>query len=399
MNIAHVCQSYPPMISGASHFVQRLSQRQAAAGHRALVLAASDRGPSYRDIVQGVSVHRLCAYHNPFRKGQRFVLRPGPVLRAALEDFAPDVVHLHDPLAMGLPGLRAARALGVPAVLTLHALPQVLGAYVPRWPGLQPALMAAAWRFGRVVAAQCAAMVAPSADVAATVYRHTGYEACVVPDAVDLDWFTPRAAVAGEAHALRRRYGLAADVPVILAVGRLDPDKRMAMIVEAMARVVGMTPAQLVIVGDGTVRAALERLTQRLGLAAHVRFTGFVSPLADLPGLYRLAAAFAMASETETLGTVVVEAAASGLPLVAVRATSLPGLVDHGQTGWLVAPRDADEMGRRLLDLLCRPAEARAMGLAGREKMARDYSVDSTVSAYERVYAALAGEAVLAGTR
>jgi 1,2-diacylglycerol 3-alpha-glucosyltransferase len=382
------------MVSGASLVARRLSAQQGAAGHSVLVLAASDRGPAYRTVSGGVEVHRLRAWHNPFRRGQRFVVHPGPVLEAALQSFAPDVVHLHDPLAMGLPALLAARRLGLPVVLTLHALPDMLGAYVPA--ALRLPLTTLAWQYARGFAAQCQALVAPSAATAAAVQQHTGRLPQVISNGVDLENFTPQPPHPAERAALCRQYGLAEDVPVVITVGRLDADKQVNLIVQAMAQVTRETPAQLLIVGDGTQRARLAELAAQLGLAGRVHFAGFVSPAGDLPGLYRLADVFAIASEIETEGMVVVEAAASGLPIVAVRATSLPGLVDHERTGWLVQPGDAADMAARLGQALCQPAQARALGSAGRDKMAAAYAFAAAAGAYEQVYARVRAEGAAA---
>jgi glycosyltransferase involved in cell wall biosynthesis len=116
-----------------------------------------------------------------------------------------------------------------------------------------------------------------------------------------------------------------------------------------------------------------------------------------LPGLYRLATVFVMASEVETEGVVVLEAGASGLPIVAVRATSLPEIVDDGRTGCLVPPGDEVAMADRLLELVRDPARARAMGQAGRAKLARSHGFGATVDSYDRLYARLITAAQEAG--
>jgi len=377
------------MISGAALMVERLAHGQAAHGHAVLVAAASDSGPAYRAALAGVELVRLPSYTNPFRRQQRFVAWPGPPLRAALRRFRPEILHLHDPLGMGLPGLRAAQHLGCPVVLTLHALPSLVGLYTPPVPGLRRLVEAATWVFSRAFGARCAAVVLPSA-AAADIVRAHGMQAGVVANGVDVDAFSPRPARPGEAAALRARYGLHPTLPIILSVGRLDIEKRTHVVIRAAAAALRGTPAQLLVVGDGTQRAGLEGLCRRLGIADRAHFAGFVPPGDELAGLYRLAQVFAIAAENETEGLVVVEAAVSGLPVVAVRATSLPSLVDDGRTGYLVPPRNARAMGARLLELLRDPARARAMGLAGRERLAPSHSLHVTLANYDRLYAELA---------
>lgn len=380
------------MISGAALMVERLARGQVAHGHAVIVAAASDHGPAYRANLGGVELVRLPSHPNPFRRQQRFVAWPGPALLTALRQFAPDVVHLHDPLGMGLPGLSVARRLGCPVVLTLHALPSLAALYAPPLPGLARLVEAVTWRFSRAFGARCAAVVLPSAAAAAAVHARGG-RAGVIANGVDLDFFTPEPSYDGENRALREKYHLDPELPVILTVGRLDIEKRVPVVVGAAAVALRAAPAQLLVVGDGTQRAALEALARRLGIADRARFAGFVPPEGDLPGLYRLAQVFAIAAENETEGLVVVEAAISGLPVVAVRATSLPDLVDDGRTGYLVAPRDTAAMGRCLLDLVRDPARARAMGLAGRARLAPSHGIETTLARYDQLYTELGAAA------
>jgi glycosyltransferase involved in cell wall biosynthesis len=143
--------------------------------------------------------------------------------------------------------------------------------------------------------------------------------------------------------------------------------------------------AQLLIVGDGRQRAAVERLCASLGIAGQTRFTGYVPVAGDLPGLYRLASVFVTASEVEIQSSVVMEAAAAGLPVVAVRASSMPEFVEDGRNGYLVPPRDVDALGERLAFLVDNPDHARALGRAGRA-LAEAHSPERTLEAHERVY-------------
>jgi glycosyltransferase involved in cell wall biosynthesis len=373
------------MISGAALVVQRLAQGMARRGHSVMVLGASDRGLPYQETKAGVRVARLRAVPNPARIGQRFVVWPGRALADALGAFQPDVIHLHDPLQLALAGLRAARHLRVPAVLTLHAMPGLAAAYAPAVPGLRWAIQALAWTYGTWLARRCQGIVVPSRVMADLIADRNGLRAHVIGNGVDLQSFHPQGAP-GEADALRARYGLSPELPVILYVGRLDVEKRADLVLRAAAGPVRAGQAQLVLSGDGRQRRGLERLAERLGIRRQTHFTGFVTAGDDLAGLYRLASAFAIASEVETQGVAVLEAAASGLPVVTVRATAMPELVEHAVSGFLAAPGDHAAMGAHLSELLAQPHRARAMGLAGREKMARSHSHALTLDQHDALY-------------
>ena len=393
MRIVHLSQSYPPMISGASQFVERLSQGQAARGHLTRVIAASDRGAAYREIVDQVEIVRLRSHPNPFRARQRFMAWPRSALLDAIAEFRPDLLHLHDPFLARPLGLWTRPARPFPVLLTVHALPNMAAAHLPSVLGLHGAIEALTWVYARSLASRCAALVAPSRYVADRVLEQTGYHAHVIPCGIDLNQFKPSVVgvpgASEDRFRLLTQYSLAPDLPIVLHVGRLDQGKRVEIVIRAMARVLCDMPAQLLVVGDGTQRPALAQLAGRLGMGATTHFVGFVSRSGDLPGLYRLSSVFAMASGTETLGIVLLEAAASGLPIVAARATSVPEIVTDKVSGFLVPPGDDRAMAEQLMQCLRHPVAAQSMGLAGRS-IAQKYSFENTQNLYELLGSELA---------
>ena len=388
MRIAYVCQSYPPMVSGAAIAVQRLAHGMAERGHAVLVLAASDRGRPYAETRDGLRLVRLRSFPNPLRVGQRFALLPGSAILSELGSFQPDVLHSHDPLGIGLAGIMTARALGIPAVLTIHQLPWFVSSYLPDLPGLRRAVEAGLWAYARWVARQCDRLVTPSRTIAKIVAAHGAGSPEAITNGVDLNVFSPQPSSPHEATALRRKYDLDPARPIIMYAGRIDADKQVERVVEAAARVLRRTSAQLLIVGDGKRREAMIRLSEALGIRAHCRFPGYVSAPEELSGLYRLAAVFVTASEVEIQSSVVMEAMAAGLPVVAVRASSMPEFIAEGVSGYLVERRDADTLAERLAQLLQEPARARAMGEAGRA-IAERHSLDACFDAHQALYPSL----------
>jgi glycosyltransferase involved in cell wall biosynthesis len=385
MKIAYVCQSYPPMISGAALVAQRLAEGIASRGHEVLVVAASDRQRAYTDSTAGLKLVRLRSFPNPVRVNQRFLLWPRREIAAELQAFRPDVVHVHDTLNAGLCGLRVAHALGMPVILTVHALPWFVSAYAPALPSLRQGIEAGLWIYGTWLLRQCEAVITPTCVIADIVSTHANCRPQVISYGVDLRRFTPRPAFSGKGEALRQKYGLDPYLPIILYVGRIDADKQVDLVVRAAAQAMYTVDAQLLVVGDGRRRAAVIRLSEELVLQDLSHFPGFVPATGDLPGLYRLASVFITASEVETQGLVVLEAAATGLPIVAVRAAAIPEMVEDGVTGYLVASRDIDAMADRLVLLLRNPDQARAMGQAGRAKM-QQHSLDRSIEAHEQLY-------------
>lgn len=393
MRIALLTQTYPPMVSGAALVVQRLAQGLTARGHQVLVVAASERGTPYVERSGSLMQARLPALPNPLRARQRFTLWPRARLRHALREFQPEVLHLHDPTTLGLLGLRAGQKLRVPVALTLHQLPWFVLAYLPKLPPLVEPTEAWLWQYYRWWMEQVQATIAPSATIAGIVEAHTRRRPLSITNGVDGVRFNPQPAEPGERETLLKKYGLRPDRPIILYAGRIDADKQVPLAVQAAARALRSTPGQLLLVGDGKERPAVQRLCASLGIAAETCFTGFVSLSGDLAGLYRLATVFVTASEVEIQSSVVLEAAASALPVVAVRASSMPEFIEDGVTGCLVPPGDVAAMAERLSALLRDPARARAMGQAALG-LAAQHTSEVSVTTHEALYRRLAaGEA------
>lgn len=190
---------------------------------------------------------------------------------------------------------------------------------------------------------------------------------------VDAAAFAPGPALERAAAAVRARHGLTGR-PVVVCVSRLVARKGQDVLVRAWPRVRAAVPgAALLLVGEGSARAALERDVRRLGLGADVVLAG-AAPAAELAAHHAAGDVFAMPCrdrlgglETEGLGICYLEAAAAGRPVVAGSSGGAPEAVVDGVSGLVVDGRDPAAVAAALVPLLTDPARARAMGLAGRE--------------------------------
>jgi glycosyltransferase involved in cell wall biosynthesis len=155
----------------------------------------------------------------------------------------------------------------------------------------------------------------------------------------------------------------------VLTVGRLAGVKGQAVLLDAVAEAAGRGVAvELTIAGDGPERARLERQAADLGIADRVAFLGPVGH-DDVGELYAAADAFCTSSFAEGLPTVLMEAMATGLPVVATAIMGIPELVEDGVTGLLVPPARSDLLAEALERLATRPEERVEMGRAGRRKV------------------------------
>lgn len=216
-----------------------------------------------------------------------------------------------------------------------------------------------------------------------------GTELVQLPSGVDTEVFHPGAG--GEQ--VRAQHGLGTR-PVVVCVSRLVPRKGQELLVRAMPSVRERVPdAALLLVGGGPRLEALRSLVADLGLEGDVVLTGEV-PWAALPAHYDAGDVFAMPCrdrfggiEVEGLGIVFLEAAATGLPVIAGRSGGSVDTVLEGETGHLVDGSDQAQVTERLVELLSDPDRAAAMGRAGREWMQRDWQWDALAARLRSVLA------------
>jgi len=138
-------------------------------------------------------------------------------------------------------------------------------------------------------------------------------------------------------------------------------------------------------VGDGRQKPVLMKLCKSLGVEKRCHFPGYVSMEEGLPKIYRLADMFVTASEIETQGIVLLEAAASGLPIVAVRATCIPEIVHDSVNGYLTESDNNIALGNAITDLILNPNRAKTMGRIGRW-LVQEHNILTTFDNYERLY-------------
>lgn len=384
MKIAVLTQSYPPMVSGAALFAQNLAQAMACRGHQVLVFAASEQEKPYRIEGANLTVERLCSHHNPWRVGQRFMVWQNPQIDAALREFEPDILHLHDPLQLAWAAISYSHRFGAPCILTIHALPTLATASLP---GLHRGIEDGLWVYAGWLLQHIHARVTPTQTIADIVRSRTGLSSQVISCGVDLRTFHPEHMPAQQEAKLRLELGIPEGAPVILHVGRLDIDKKVNLAILAAARAMQAVPAHLLVVGDGRKKESLLRLCDRLGIRSQSHFTGYITDPDKLSALYRLASVFVTASEIETQGLVLLEAAASGLPLVGVDAGAVAETIRDGLNGHLVAWGDVSGLAQGILHILLNDETARGMGRASRE-IALKHDCELSLQAYEMLYCA-----------
>jgi glycosyltransferase involved in cell wall biosynthesis len=183
------------------------------------------------------------------------------------------------------------------------------------------------------------------------------------------------------------------DVPRLVAVGRLSPEKGHLVLVDALAHLAAEgEAAEVAVIGDGPLRSTLEHEAERLGIRELLRFTGWLGP-EDIAAEILAARALVLPSFSEGLPMVVIEALAMGRPVVATRIGAVPELVEPGSTGWLVPPGSAEALSRAMRAALsAAPGELERMGRLGRAAVLERHDLTREVRRLEALLAGRRGE-------
>jgi len=182
----------------------------------------------------------------------------------------------------------------------------------------------------------------------------------------------------------RRLLGLPTSVPVVTIVARLVPVKNVSLFLRAMARI--PEPALAVIVGDGQERTRLERESSALGISSRCRFLGWQG---DMPSVYAAADVVVLTSRNEGSPVSIMEAMASGRPVVATAVGGVPDVVRPGTTGILVPPDDAAALATATRSLLLDPLIRERFGVAARLEAYPRYDVSRLLTDISGLYESL----------
>ncbi|SFK70711.1 glycosyltransferase family 4 protein [Geodermatophilus ruber] len=200
-----------------------------------------------------------------------------------------------------------------------------------------------------------------------------------------------RDGTAAERDRLRSELGLPPDALLIALIGRVEDQKGVDALVRAAVPVTAHVPrAHVVVVGDGTRRAGMERLAVELGIAGRVHFTGWRHDLGDV---LRAIDVLALPSRWEAFGIVNLEAMAAAKPVVGYAVGGIPEVVVHGETGLLSPPGAEDDLARDLVRVLTDPQLAARLGAAGRRRLLERFAPERMVQAHVELYEELVARA------
>jgi glycosyltransferase involved in cell wall biosynthesis len=379
MKIAVFTDTFAPTVNGVVNAVRNFDRMLSARGHNVKVFTEG-KSPG-ACTMDGAEVYKYRAYtFLPYPDVEYSVSVIGPVRDATR--FRPDIVHAHTPFVMGYCAWRVARKLKLPLVGTFHTPVDEYVIYIAKHSKMSRMLLKRiAMAYQDWFYSRCDVIIVPAKSAAK--YLHVKNKRIeVVSNGIDLS----RYSIAGRKE-FRDKYGLGA-APVIMHGGRLSFEKRIDGVIKAMPFVLKEVPdAKLVIVGKGPVKKSLEALVEKMELQKSVVFTGYVSD-EEFPKAYAAADVLALNSPVETQSLIVLEAFATGVPVVGANAGAIPDAVIPGENGFLFEPDDSSALAQHLVRILTETS-LREKLIEGSLKTAREHSVERTseklIAVYESV--------------
>lgn len=324
---------------------------------------------------QSLALEDLTARWALARIGWRMLSRDPLPYQRLLKDHRPSLIHAHFGIE-GVYALPLAKRLDIPLITTFHGFDALL-----RTPALMGSPDWAQYRLFRSGLARDGALfICVSAFIRDRVLAMGFPAARTRIHYIGVDCDTIRARDPAE------------ETPTVLHVARLVEFKGTQYLIRAFAAQARMrTETRLVIIGDGPLKRRLRALARSLGLGERVSFLG-ARPHAEVRAWMRKAALLVLPSvrtitgRVEALGQVLLEAAASGVPVIGSREGGIPESVIDGRTGFLVPARDPDALARRMIELLDDSTLRYRMGAAARAHVERNFDIRRQTETLENLY-------------
>ncbi len=328
MRVAIFSESYEPVQNGVSTSVRTLIDELRIRHHKVTVVA-----PLYPEYDDGPFVLRVPSFPAPLNIDYNLPYPWFPKLKKEFAKLDPDVIHTQSPWFLGMLGRRLAQQQNLPLVTTYHTLYNHYGHYLLVIP--KPAVESLLEWWIPEYYNRCTCVIVPS-KVASESLHNYGVQSRieVIPTGVPL----PNESQVNEQakQALRYRFGIPPDVPLLLYAGRISQEKNLELVLHAFALVSADNPSsRLLIVGSGPYEDACKKIALQMVCGDKIIFAG---PLQhdEMFACYAAADLFVFGSGTETQGLVIAESRATGTPAVVVNEGGAPENVQHGSDGIIV---------------------------------------------------------------
>jgi phosphatidylinositol alpha 1,6-mannosyltransferase len=356
MRIMIVTDQYPPMVGGVPTVTHGLAVDFANREHQVWVVAPNYGSRDTRSVEDKVRVYRFSSFEWPAYEGLRIPFLPFVPVRNLIKKVDPDIIHIHSPIVLGNIAQILAGGLRKPVIATNHYMPTNINNSLMSEPLIGKYLSNITYSYLVHFCNRCEYVTAPTQTALNLLYEY-GLRAPARPisNGIDLQKYSPGA----KDLAVLQRFKLPTEQPLLLHVNRLSEEKRINVLIDAMAKI--KSNAHLALVGTGPIAAELQAQVEHLHLQERISFLGFVQD-EDLLLLRRTADLFVIPSEAELQSLATMEAMACGLPVIAANAWALPELVHPEENGFLFQPGNSIELAKYVDILVNNTAMKQRMG-------------------------------------
>lgn len=387
MKIALFTETYLPYINGVVTHVKSLKDGLEQLGHEVLVVTAESNA-RHHYVQNGVL---YCPAMNLKRFYDYGISYPVSQTRFEfLQQFAPDIIHIHTEFGVGYSGAAIAKRLNVPLIYTLHTMYDDYLYYVAPRPFIA-VIRRVAHRYARYLAEHATMVTGPSLKVQEYLKAcGANVEVTVVPNPVELDMFRPENIDPQRRTQFRQAYGFQPQDTVVCFCGRLGREKSVDVLLKYWAATVRPEHhLKLIIFGGGPSEEELRELAQKLNIADTVSFTGKI-PHEELPHYYAGCDLYATTSLSDTNSISMLEAMATGLPVLHIHDPLNAGQVRDGVNGYIF--HNEQELLQQMLNWKALPQkQQQEFRLSVRNSVGNSGAID-LARAIEKVYQKALGQ-------
>ena len=369
MRIAFFTNCYKPLVNGVVTSIVSLKEAYERKGHDVYIFAprVKDYIDQKRNVFRYRSVNLTSKVKYPL---------PIPLsfrVKKVITEFNPDIVHFHHPFLLSFPAIMYGKKLGIPKILTIHTQYEQYAYYVSPVP--ERVTQEAIKMIISNLAYKTDCITTPS-DSMKKIMENYGIKNRieVIPNAIHLISFQEDDE--SKRAEIKKKYNLKEDDKIILFVGRVASEKSIDTIIKALEIIKKRdnNKVKLLIVGNGPAMDELQQLTRTLKVEKDVVFAGTVSN-EEIQHYYKMAYLFTITSTSESFGIVIIEALASGIPVLAVRAPGAADILTDDLDGLLVD--DDVEKFADALEKIIREPELREKLSKGALKTSEKYNIDT----------------------
>jgi len=364
MKIAILVSGLPPKrLAGTEIATYNIAKYLARRGHEVHVITSLDEGLPKESIEEGFYVHRIKTKEISIMGPLSFCIKSIFLINT----ITPDILHSQSILRTGLTCFIAKKLFKKPCIAYCRGSD-----------------IYSSWKFkniiSKLVLKNADAVIALTEDMKREIKKICDRDIFVIPNGIDLEKFKNLSK-----ETLRKRLKIEEDEKMIIFVGTLRPVKGIKYLIKAMKLIIKENEnVKLMLVGDGEEREELESLVVELDLKDCVKFIGRVQN-EEIPRYMIASDVFVLPSFSEGFPVVILEAMASGLPIVATKVGGLPEIVKDGENGFLVEPKNPEEIAEKVL-LILKGDKLRERISENNKKKVKEYSWERVSEQIEEVY-------------